>query len=243
MRWNSARSSSTPSSSPGNVIERARTSLSAIGGAPVGEERRGSARRSGPGRPRRPPGAVSGRIATRRWVSPSWAWTTWSTLRTPSLQLAAQVAQHGAALPGLERVERGGGEVEHDDREQRLVAAGPGHLEVGLVEEVAGVVEPGLVVDLVVELELLEGALQHLRRPPAHRTEDEVGGRARHDQPGELPHADGVDGGIAQAPRRPRWRPARPPRRPPRRGTRRRGRSARTAAWRPPRCCRRAGRT
>ena len=65
------------------------------------------------------------------------------------------------------------------DGEQRLVAAGPGRLEVGLVEQVAGVVEAGLVVDLVVELELVERALEHLHRPAADGAEDEVGGGPR----------------------------------------------------------------
>ena len=81
---------------------------------------------------------------------------------------------------------------------KRLVPNGSSLLEVDLVEEVAGVEQPGLVVDLVVQLQLDERAFEHLHRPTAHRTEDEVGGGAGRDEPGELAHADGVDGWSSQ---------------------------------------------
>ena len=129
---------------------------------------------------------------------PSWAWIDVVDVAGALAELPAEVAEHRAALAGRQGVERRRREVEHHGREQGLVATGPGHLEVGLLEQVAGVVEAGLVVDLVVELELLERALQHLRRPPADGAEDEVGRRPRHDQPGELVGADGVDGGVAE---------------------------------------------
>ena len=81
----------------------------------------------------------------------------------------------GRALPsGGELCPGGSGEVGHHERKDLLVSIGSSHFNVGSFQDGAGVADPGLVVDLVVQFEFLQAGPYLLDRPPPAQSEHHI---------------------------------------------------------------------
>ncbi len=116
------------------------------------------------------------------------------------LQHPAELLADRLALLAGEVLERAHRERHDRHGEDRLIPLGARKLEIGVLDEESSVEQPGVIVDLVVELELRERGLQLLVGPAPYRPEKDVGDRAGEDQTREAIRTHGLDRGVSHHP-------------------------------------------